>query len=385
MREVDLLVVGAGPAGCAAALAARRTAPGLRLLVVDAARFPRDKPCGGAITGGGLRELELGGLALRVPHATARHAVLRVEGRSLRVPLPRPAAVVRRLEWDADLVAQIRDRGVEVAEEAPLRSLARDGAAFLALTGAGPVRCRALVAADGAAGPSRRLLGLAPGRRAPLREEAAPGSQGELVFDLDAAPAGYAWRFPCLVAGAPACSVGIYSMESTPFLSAQLRHWVEREGLPAPGAPGPGAAPGAGGGAAAWSLRLWQPGGPVGLPGALLAGEALGADPLAGEGIRYALWSGRIAGEVAGRALARGEPPAPARYRRRLRLSRSGSTLALLSRLGPRLHGPDRSWRRLAADPGVAAALAALVSGAAPARPVLRRRRRYRARRRGRP
>ncbi|HYQ80386.1 MAG TPA: hypothetical protein VEP68_02735, partial [Anaeromyxobacteraceae bacterium] len=95
--------------------------------------------------------------------------------------------------------------------------------------------------------------------------------------------------------------------------------------------------------------------------------------------------SGRIAGVVAARALAAGEAPAPERYRRHLRLSRSGATLALLSRLGPRLHGPDRSWRRLAGDPGVAAALAALVSGAAPARPVLRLLRRYRALRRARP
>lgn len=400
VREVDLLVAGAGPAGCAAALAARRAAPGLRLLLVDAARFPRDKPCGGAITGGGLRELELAGLSLRVPRATAAHAVLRVDGRSLRVALPRPAAVVRRLEWDADLLAQVRERGVEVAEEAALRSLSRDGRAFLALTGAGPVRCRALVCADGAAGPSRRLLGLPPGRRAPLREALAPGLQSDLVFDLDAAPAGYAWRFPCLSGGETAESVGIYSMESTPSLSAALRHWVEgegpwpeREGRPegarpgrAPAADGLGEPGGASAGrAAAWSLRLWEPGGPVGRPGALLAGDALGADPLAGEGIRYALWSGRIAGEVAARALARGAAPGPGEHRLRLRASRSGAALALLSRLGRRLHGPDRRWRRMAADPGVAAALAALVSGERPGWPVLRLLLRYRALSRSRP
>ncbi len=385
MREVDLLVAGAGPAGCAAALAVRRTAPRLRILVVDAARFPRDKPCGGALTGGGLRELDLAGLALRVPHATASHAVLRVDGRSLRVPLPRPAAVVRRLEWDQDLVAQAREGGVEVAEGAPLRTLRPEASGFLAGTGAGPVRCRALLCADGASGPSRRLLGLPPGRRAPLREAAAARGQDDLVFDLDAGPAGYAWRFPCLVAGAPAESAGIYSMESTPALSAALVHWLERDGLAPPGPAGAARAGAARAGTAAWSLRLWDPGGPVGLPGALLAGEALGADPLAGEGIRYALWSGRLAGEVAARALARGEAPSPRAYRRRLRLSRSGAALVLLARLGRRLHGPDRSWRRLAADPAVAGAVAALISGAFPAGPVLRLLLRYRALRRAPP
>jgi hypothetical protein len=51
--------------------------------------------------------------------------------------------------------------------------------------------------------------------------------------------------------------------------------------------------------------------------------------------------------------------------------------LALLSRLGPRLHGGDRRWRRLAADREVAEALAALISGLAPAGPLWRLLRRY--------
>src|SRR5690606_41806838 len=53
----DLVVVGAGPAGCAAALGALRHRPELRVLVLDKAGFPRDKACGDGIAAHGRDEL----------------------------------------------------------------------------------------------------------------------------------------------------------------------------------------------------------------------------------------------------------------------------------------------------------------------------------------
>jgi flavin-dependent dehydrogenase len=359
----DVLIAGAGPAGCAAAIAARRAAPHLSVVLVDAARFPREKPCAGAITGGGLRELERAGLALRVPHAVVSHARLRALGREARVELPRPAVVVRRAELDADLVQQARDAGATVLEGAALEDVQEDRAR----TGAGEISFGALVCADGAAGPSRRLLGLGPGRHALLREARAPGaSQWDLLFDLDAGVPGYAWRFPAPgLAGATGETVGIYAHARTAGLGPALEAWLAREGRSA-GEP------------VRWPIRLHEPRGPVGQalgPGlgktrALLAGEALGVDPLTGEGIRYAFWSGRIAGALAARAAARRQAPSLAEYRARLAASRSGLALALLSRLAGGLYGPDVRWRRLAAEPRVAAAFAAVVSGR-PSRPVV--------------
>ena len=351
----DLLVVGAGPAGCAAAVAARAAEPGLSVLVVDAAHFPRAKPCGGAITGGGLRELALAGLALRVPHAVATHAVLRAAGTEQVVPLTRPAAVVDRAQFDADLVAQARAAGAVVLEDAAL--LALD--AGVAVTAAGDVRFGALVAADGVAGASRRLLALPAGLRVPAREARQPdGGQRELLFDLDAVEAGYAWRFPCVAGGRAAENVGVYALAGAAGLEPALARFAEREGLAA-------AVPDRS------AIRVHEPGAPVGEGRALLAGEALGVDPLAGEGIRYALWSGRIAARVAARALARGAAPDLRVYRARLAASRSGAVLALTSRLARRLHGGDPRWRRAASDPRVAAAFAARVSGEWPLAPVV--------------
>ena len=351
----DLLVVGAGPAGCAAAVAARAAAPGLRVTVIDAARFPRAKPCAGAITGGGLRELELAGLDLRVPHAVVTHAVIRADGVARRVELPNPAVVVRRAELDHDLVRQAREAGAEVLEEAALSRL--EGA--VAHTGKGPVRFRALVAADGVQGASRRALGLPAGRRAPLREAfLASPAQWDLLFDLDAGVPGYAWRFPCVEAGRAAETCGVYALSGGGALESALREFTRREGV-ASERP------------VSWAMRLFEPGGPVGLGVALLAGDALGADPLAGEGLRYAFWSGRIAGRLAAEALSRGRPPSLARYRAALLGTRSGVLLALAAKLAPRLHGGDPRWRRAACDRRVAEAFAALVSGEAPLRPLL--------------
>jgi flavin-dependent dehydrogenase len=347
--------VGAGPAGCAAAVAARRADPRLRVLVVDAARFPRDKPCGGAITGGGLRELELAGLALRVPYALATHAVLRAAGRAERVALPRAAVVVRRRELDADLVAQAREAGATVLEEARLDGI--EG--VVAITARGEVRFRAAIAADGVSGASRRALGLGAGRRVPLRAGRLSGApQRDLVFDLDAGIPGYAWRFPCVGAAQAAGSCGVYSTGCARGLDDALACFARREG----GIVEP---------LERSAIRLFDPRGPAGSGEVLLAGEALGVDPLAGEGIRYALWSGRLAGRLAAVALRRGRRPSPATYRARLLGSRSGLVLELAARLAPRLYGPDPRWRRAAADRRVAEAFAALVSGEALARPLL--------------
>ena len=90
-------------------------------------------------------------------------------------------------------------------------------------------------------------------------------------------------------------------------------------------------------------------------------------DPLTGEGIRYALWSGRIAGALAAEALAAGEPPDPIKYARRLAFSSSGAALALGVRLADRLYGAQASrWRRVAASAGAAEGMASLISGRFP-------------------
>ena len=109
LRTADIAIVGAGPAGAAAAIVAARA--GLETVVVDRAKFPRDKCCGDGLTVGALRLLEQLGLEPdTIPSWTAAHAAIvsSPSHRTVRFPLPvgrgQFAAIARREELDAALV-----------------------------------------------------------------------------------------------------------------------------------------------------------------------------------------------------------------------------------------------------------------------------------------
>src|SRR6185503_6085091 len=159
----DVIVSGAGPAGVATAVALVREAPALagRVVCLDKARFPRDKPCGGGLTGHARAALAALGLEVRVPHVPCREGRI-VYGRHARdVRLERPVDVVRRRDFDADLVAQARERGIEIVEGEGLASFEVDAGAraVRVTTTTGRVRvARVLVGADGAGSRVRRAL-----------------------------------------------------------------------------------------------------------------------------------------------------------------------------------------------------------------------------------
>src|SRR5207248_6794797 len=111
---VDVMVVGAGPAGVAAGIEARSR--GLDVCVVDKASFPRDKTCGDGLTAGALRALEALGLsydAFAAIDAAIVHETVLVSPSGRRVTLPLPtdglhAVVIARRDLDAALVALAR-------------------------------------------------------------------------------------------------------------------------------------------------------------------------------------------------------------------------------------------------------------------------------------
>ena len=116
-RDPDVLVVGGGPAG---ATAARTLAlQGRRVQLLDRARFPRNKPCGGAVSMRALRRFPY--LRDQLPRiSTRRLSRLYLEapsGDGIALTSHEPAALmVRRLEFDALLLELARDAGAEVVE-----------------------------------------------------------------------------------------------------------------------------------------------------------------------------------------------------------------------------------------------------------------------------
>src|SRR5437763_8709488 len=115
----DVCVVGGGPAGAAAAITLAKA--GRDVVVVDRARFPRDKCCGDGLTAGALRHLEA--LGLRPETVASWQTVDDVwvrspSGRTVCFPMPRGrgvfAAVAERADLDAALLDVARAAGAKV-------------------------------------------------------------------------------------------------------------------------------------------------------------------------------------------------------------------------------------------------------------------------------
>ncbi len=207
--SVDVLVVGAGPAGATAATVLARA--GRKVLLIDKADFPRDKCCGDGLTTLALRELEALGLRPeRVPNwQTVDAAWLRSpSGREVCLPMPVDgiyAATTPRRELDAALVELAREAGADVREGCSITALRHFALRAEAdVEGLGTVTAEFVVAADGMWSPTRKLLGLAePGYlgewhafRQYARNVTGPAAERLYVwFEPDFLP-GYAWSFP---------------------------------------------------------------------------------------------------------------------------------------------------------------------------------------------
>jgi len=202
----DLLVIGAGPAGTAAAITAAGT--GRRVVVVDRAEFPRDKTCGDGLTTGALRGLEALGVRLDDLGASVpvRDVVLVApSGRQIRVPLPgrgQYARVMRRTDLDAALVERAAAAGAELELGRAVAELKSQTEGVEATLADGTVVAAPFaIAADGHYSTARRLL--AP-HDPPVRGEWSAFRQyftgvddprRWVLFERDLLP-GYAWVFP---------------------------------------------------------------------------------------------------------------------------------------------------------------------------------------------
>ncbi|MDQ3470264.1 MAG: NAD(P)/FAD-dependent oxidoreductase [Actinomycetota bacterium] len=219
VSTTDVLVVGAGPAGVAAAVTLARA--GRDVTVVDKAVFPRDKCCGDGLTTLALRELQALGFdpGAVVDWRVVGDAVLRApSGRQVTVPLPHGAgtyaAVAPRLQLDAALVDVAAKAGARIVQGHAVTGIVDgvDGRGVRTTTdrvvatlhGHAPIAARYVVAADGMWSPVRKAAGLAePGYLGEWHafRQYASGVTGPAAehlhvwFDEDFLP-GYAWSFP---------------------------------------------------------------------------------------------------------------------------------------------------------------------------------------------
>jgi len=312
--RADVVVVGAGPAGAAAAFWASQA--GRDVLVIDSASFPRDKACGDGLTPRAVAELQRLGLGDWLD-SRIRHRGVRMSGFGAEVEvhwpgpsLPSTSSAVPRAELD--------DRIRKLAEDSGARMLLRTKVVgvqhassgqviSLTLANGDEVGCRRLVVADGARSPVGRKLGrrwhqeTVYGVAARGYLSTPRGDEPWLTLQVGRAPdgtvlPGYGWIFPL---GNSEVNIGVvaWSTSKRPAdlaLRRMMSYYTDlsRDEWGFKDQP------------RAVSSALLPMGGAVsGVAGPnwMLIGDAAACiNPLTGEGIEYGLETGRLAAELLG-------------------------------------------------------------------------------------
>jgi len=287
----DLIIAGAGPAGTSCA---RRAAElGLSVLVFEKESFPRPKPCGAGLTSKTLRWF--GDELASVIHDEVS-VVRLVVSRGVEITWQGGGIVVAttsRRELDQLLAVRATEAGARIEFGVRVESVETTDTGASVVAGGHTHHARHLVAADGPEGVARRACGMPRIRLAggiyvhafPDQAGELDPYRGELVFDYTEHRRGYGWVFP----KRDHLNVGVYGKGLRKGgIRQSLRTLLDSLGLSG-----------------------WRAEGPFAFPvpcstGAehlshgriLFAGDAAGlADPITGEGISYAIASGRIAAE----------------------------------------------------------------------------------------
>jgi geranylgeranyl reductase family protein len=290
VRSYDAIVVGAGPAGSVTAY--RLAIAGASVLLLDRARFPRDKPCGGGLTYRAVRELPVDVTPVVEDVVDRFEFSFRYRGRfDRRSPSP-IILMTQRKRLDAFLAEQAQEAGVEL----------RDGAKVTAVTDDGTVtvdgetlRAGVVVGADGVNGVTTRSLGMEQGYRYGVALEgnvsyahASPTRyRGRAVLELAAVAGGYGWVF----AKGDHVNVGVGGWESEgPRLRAHLARLCAAHELPEDKVES----------LRGYRLPLRRTEDALVQGRVLLAGDAAGlVDPLSGDGMYEAFVSARLGSAAA--------------------------------------------------------------------------------------
>jgi geranylgeranyl reductase family protein len=293
VERFDVIVVGAGPAGSTTAY--RLASGGASVLLLDRSRFPRDKPCGGGLTGRALRVLPFP-VDPVVEDATDTFEIrLRYRGGFVRRSAGPLAVMTQRSRLDAYLAEQAAAAGAVFQDGVRVDAVEADPAGVTVRAGGRTIRGDVLVGADGANGVTARALGLAREiehgvaleGNVPHGVAARERYAGRMVVELCVVPGGYGWVFP----KGDHVNVGVGGWRTAgPELRAALRRLCAEHALP-------------------WdrveSLRghrlpLRRAATRLARGRALVVGDAAGlVDPVSGDGMYEAFLSGKLASEAA--------------------------------------------------------------------------------------
>ena len=296
MDSVDVVIVGAGPAGTATALFLLKAEPRLagNILLLEKAVHPRKKICAGGLIPHTLDCLDELDIPLSIPF-------VRVDRAFVRVPPQRDVfcddggmcSIIRRNEFDFLLLQAALARGAIVRQGEKVVDLVRDTAGVQVLTDKQTYSARLLV------GEETSPVGKAVMCDVPLTQTYWNGF-AQRRYDFNFLPVsqglrGYLWAFPCLIDGVPHVNIGIYSLGETRLSNSELRDMLADEIALLSNADSQSLArpPRF----QAFPICGYHSKRTLAAPHVVLAGDAAGAEPLMGEGISFALEYGKFAAQ----------------------------------------------------------------------------------------
>ncbi|WCL47774.1 FAD-dependent monooxygenase [Leptospira sp. GIMC2001] len=305
-ESVDVLIVGAGPAGLSLALHLIQKSLDWvpRIIIIEKRIHPRKKLCGGALSIPAMEVLE--NLQIEPPNDIFSVNEIRVRYGNIGYSLKgKPVLkIVNRASFDHFLLENIRAKGVKILEDTTFLSAKMNSNGYNVETSRGRIDCRTLVGADGSSSLVRKSIGLKYDNTVcRLLEVLTPcRKEDEYLFDqkfvdldfrsMRSGMQGYYWDFPSIVNGQRMINRGIFdSRTNTSRVKADLKNilqdsllkrGIHLENCDLQGHP----------------LHSWENKIPISRENALLIGDAAGGDPLFGEGISFALGYGQSAATV---------------------------------------------------------------------------------------
>jgi geranylgeranyl reductase family protein len=282
----DCIIVGAGPGGSSSAYHLGKK--GHSVLVLDKASFPRSKSCGGGVSPAIAKWFDFDfSPVVQNQVSQVKYTFKMGDPAEVKLKGVTPMWMVQRSEFDNFLIEQAIGQGVEFQSGVEVQGVKLEGDTWQVNTSDGQFQGKYLIAADGAKSMMAKLLGFTQPATVTAASLQVPGEVSDRqqvtgFFDFGSLKNGFMWCFPKKDGYSFSAAYVRNPKGDTGELRKQLNKYAELFNLdPSQGE------------YTEHPLNLWQEDRPLHSDRALLVGEAAGmVDPLIGEGIRPALYTG---------------------------------------------------------------------------------------------